>query len=550
MGLALLTTVFFFVLYSSVQADNVTCISNYADLKDALRDKETDNVRRLLDTFYPPDGSPVHFLYVTYCLSDSKTECNPTFGTYNYHWADTRLLLVIEPNLLVSLTLDFIKLGVKEITLTISPPFCSNESESNVILLDTLTTWLKHYATSDEDESDRGYVAYVSGSEFPITTENLIFQLLVPYGLLTVVINILIILSFRVCSRTMAERIDKAVERAISTVQSSVSDEQEEKERPPFLKTISSPGHNTFYVLAVVFLTVYDMRLFTTIETKYNYLSWFVFFPVPFIAPLCLTVGVITPICIKGIGYLRGATEYETKKDTINHIMTIALLITLSSFALFHGFWMAMLFAVYPSIALSRALILIPMYLPILIIYRKIPYFVRKFRELYKKRGRKDGNQDGKVTIAALCYVVFVIVVMWPAVLLLINYISNYFIIVNELAGDILQLIVIVAIVTLITYRLAKVFVEVDQEDEDTGYGEADDEVNLPYGEVNNSYEPPSEEVRGLNYEGIKETTIQMEETTLHAGRENEVDADDETMPIPYNDGENRAMPVPYVLVK
>ena len=347
----------------------------------------------------------------------------------------------------------------------------------------------------------------------------------------------------------MAERIDKAVERAISTVQSSVSDEQEEKKRPPLLETISSSGHNVFYILAVVFLTVYDMGLFVFVWPKYNILSWFVFLPVPFIVPLCLSVGVITSTCIKCIGYLRRATEYETNKDTVNHIpvMTIALLTTLSAFALFHGFWMAMLFAVYPSLVLSKALILIPMYLPILIIYRKIPYFVRKFRELYKKRGRKDGDQDGKVTIAALCYVIFVIVVMWPAVLFVIHYISDYFIIVSELAGDILELIVIVAIVTLITYRLARIFVEIDREDEDSndnGNGEADDEVNLPYEEVNDSYEPPNEEVRGLlNYEDTKETTIQME-------RENEVDADDETMPIPYDDGGNRIMPVPYVLVK
>ena len=354
----------------------------------------------------------------------------------------------------------------------------------------------------------------------------------VPFSLLTVVINVLIILSFRVCSRKMADRIDKAVERAISTIQSRVSDEQEEckKERPPFLETISSPAHNAVYILAAVFLTLYDLYIYVSM-LQYNILSWFVLFPVPFIAPLCLILSVITPICIKCIGYLRGATEYETKKDTVNHIMTIALLTVLSAFALFHGFWMAMIFAVYPSLALSRALILIPMYLPLLIIYRKIPYFVRKFRELCKRRGRKD-NQDGKVTLAAFCYFVFVIVVMWPAVLLLINYISNYFIIVSQLAEDLLQLIVIVAIVTLITYRLAKVFVEIDQEDEDNddnGNGERDDEVNLPYGEVSYSYEPPTEEIRGLNYEGIKETTIQMEET----GR-NEAHADDETMPVPY----------------
>ena len=145
-GLAsLMATVFLLLLlYSSVKAeDDITCIRNYGDLKDALLDRETDNERLLLDTFYPPSGeSIVHFVNVLYCISDNKTKCSPGSTNYTYYWADSRLLLVIEPYLLNALTLTAIKLHVDEVTLTISPPFCSNDTEANLQLLNTLTVWV------------------------------------------------------------------------------------------------------------------------------------------------------------------------------------------------------------------------------------------------------------------------------------------------------------------------------------------------------------------------------------------------------------------------
>lgn len=145
MRLGSLVAVFFLLFYSLAKADNTTCISNYADLKEALRDKETGNVPKLLDTFYPRNGSIVHFLDVTYCISESKTECSQPSLRYTFHWADNGLLLVIEPNLLNALTLSFIQFGTSEIGLIISPPFCSNET---AILLNTLTTWVSLQAIS------------------------------------------------------------------------------------------------------------------------------------------------------------------------------------------------------------------------------------------------------------------------------------------------------------------------------------------------------------------------------------------------------------------
>ena len=147
-GLAKLSTVFFFLLAESLAdqaAGNATCINNYSDLLDALQDREADNVRKLLDAFYPPDGGVnVNFLDVVYCISNSSTECSPSAVNYTYYWADSSLLLAVEPQLLNILSLYIIRFGIKEVALIISPPFCSDDISNNRQLLKTLTTWVSH----------------------------------------------------------------------------------------------------------------------------------------------------------------------------------------------------------------------------------------------------------------------------------------------------------------------------------------------------------------------------------------------------------------------
>ena len=138
----------FSLFYSVVRADDATvCTKTYADLEEALLDRETDNNRLLRDAFYPPGGeSFVHFLSVVYCVSESKTECTGSSINYTYHWSDSRLLLVIEPNLVRALSLTAVTFHIDEVLLIISPPFCSNDTSNNHQLLKTLTTWvsIKH----------------------------------------------------------------------------------------------------------------------------------------------------------------------------------------------------------------------------------------------------------------------------------------------------------------------------------------------------------------------------------------------------------------------
>ena len=141
---ALKAALLFSLFYSVVRADGATiCINTYADLEEALLDRDTDNNRLLRDAFYPPGGDAlVHFLNVVYCVSESKTECTGSSVNYTYHWSDSRLLLVIEPNLVHALTLTAVTFHIDEVLLIISPPFCSNDTLSNRQLLKTLTTWV------------------------------------------------------------------------------------------------------------------------------------------------------------------------------------------------------------------------------------------------------------------------------------------------------------------------------------------------------------------------------------------------------------------------
>ena len=127
---------------SSGQCSTPSCISSYDDLKKALRDNDTTNIRKLLDTFYPPNEATVHSVRVTYCISENKTDCSSVTDTYTYQWATNSFLLILEPDLLDALTLSLFELISADLSLVIGLPFCSNDTETARQLLDTLTTWV------------------------------------------------------------------------------------------------------------------------------------------------------------------------------------------------------------------------------------------------------------------------------------------------------------------------------------------------------------------------------------------------------------------------
>ena len=145
-------------LYSGVQGqEDVPCIGNYEQLKAALRNN-TDNVKKLLNTFYPINKKPVHFVTITYCLNYSSFpewlfEPLPLIPqNYTFHWAANSLMLTYGPDLLSALVLNFVTFNSAEVTLYIDPPFCANDTFTIIPdLLETLTSWVSicyYYASS------------------------------------------------------------------------------------------------------------------------------------------------------------------------------------------------------------------------------------------------------------------------------------------------------------------------------------------------------------------------------------------------------------------
>ena len=125
--------------------DEFTCISNYQELKSSLRNNATDNVRYLLDTFYPPNKSTVHVVWVYYCTVNSvisypSFNCTADAANYTYLWIDNALLTIIDYQVLGALTFDLVHLISSDLELMIHP-FCS-DCENELQLLNTLTSWV------------------------------------------------------------------------------------------------------------------------------------------------------------------------------------------------------------------------------------------------------------------------------------------------------------------------------------------------------------------------------------------------------------------------
>ena len=124
-------------LYSGVQGQEyVPCIDNYEQLKAALRNN-TDNVKKLLNTFYPISKKIVHYVKVIYSFNDSSTS---NLSEHTYFWAANSLMLRYEPVLLSALALNIVTFNSAEVTLNIDQPFCSNDTKRE--LLETLTSWV------------------------------------------------------------------------------------------------------------------------------------------------------------------------------------------------------------------------------------------------------------------------------------------------------------------------------------------------------------------------------------------------------------------------
>ena len=138
-------------LYSRVQGQDVPCIDNYEQLKAVLHNN-TDNVKKLLNTFYPINKKPVHFVIITYSLNDNSSSNQPpemlekiSQQNYTFYWAVNSLMLTYGPDLLSALVLNIVTFNSAEVILEIDPPFCSNDNDTITELLETLTSWVSIY---------------------------------------------------------------------------------------------------------------------------------------------------------------------------------------------------------------------------------------------------------------------------------------------------------------------------------------------------------------------------------------------------------------------
>ena len=137
-----------FLCPSTNAAENDSCIRTYRELRRALHDNETNNMPTLLNAFYPPNHQEVQVAGIMYCISNNKTFCSDEqfdeeHVMFTYKWAANALLLVQEYQLINTLVFNLFQFDYINIKLIISPPFCDDVSEDEIIAnLRLLTTWV------------------------------------------------------------------------------------------------------------------------------------------------------------------------------------------------------------------------------------------------------------------------------------------------------------------------------------------------------------------------------------------------------------------------
>ena len=168
---------------SATAADQVSCISNFADMKQAIFQEETGNMERLLYAFTPPNQPPPHYIWVYYfhnqssewkdiltcppynvlhrCpLDHEESETHDERGSSGiedaseYHavfWGDSPMLINLDIPLLRALSYNSILqyLGNESCVEIVIPPFCAHvDSASEKEIYNFVTTYVSYGTTS------------------------------------------------------------------------------------------------------------------------------------------------------------------------------------------------------------------------------------------------------------------------------------------------------------------------------------------------------------------------------------------------------------------
>lgn len=138
--------IYFLTLSLSASAqlndDPLPCISSYGELKEALRDKKSHNVEKLLEAFYPLEATASRVSVTYYFEYDEQIS-----KSYTFHWIDRPIVLSLDISLINALSFFIGDLHHSEIDLVISPPFCSNISSIVIWMkLRMMTAWVSLFA--------------------------------------------------------------------------------------------------------------------------------------------------------------------------------------------------------------------------------------------------------------------------------------------------------------------------------------------------------------------------------------------------------------------
>ncbi|XP_019850921.1 PREDICTED: uncharacterized protein LOC109581323 [Amphimedon queenslandica] len=418
---------------SSGQCLAPSCISSYDDLKNALRDNDTTNIRKLLDTFYPPNEATIHSVRVTYCISENKTGCSSMSDTYTYQWATNSFLLIVEPDLLNALTLNLFELISDDLSLVIGLPFCSNDTQTARQLLDTLTTWLRSYANSDT-EDDQGYAVFYDpeARDFVYNSHENIrrLRLSIASWLILMIISIMMFLTCRLCSKKIAKRINRTVDKFVDSVaviasfgqtlrdrlkeNKSKNDEKgiekemekneeslkemksEVKAKSAYLTRVATVQNNLSYFVVLLVILVWDIVGYVKANRSSAY-NWYLFFPLPVMIPVFFIASLLISMLMTVVKCLKKSCKFSFQEA-----ISITLLTTLSVFVLFHGFWFLLTFGAFPDRIVSKALFLIPLYFPIKLFLQYLSIYVEKFekfianleKDLIEKKEKSTNKQS------------------------------------------------------------------------------------------------------------------------------------------------------------
>ena len=285
-----------------------------------------------------------------------------------------------------------------------------------------------------------------------------------------------LILSCRVFSKKFANYIDEAVEKAIIALISRGNNEETTKQKSNkeklYLQRVTSFDHFAFYLCITAILTAYDLLGYYTAIIKYNYFSWFVFLPVPYVIIIYIIISIACIPCV-----ICASIKSKTFKPSQYFMVTIISLLSL--FVLSHAIWILLLFAAFPSLVLTRALFLVPMCLPLILIYRRSVYYFELILMIPSTWKSSSGSTKLKRFAFLLCKNVIGIIfffITWMFILGLLNYISNY--ILSEISEEPLELMIVVAAVSLVIFRLAKLFTSFDEGREDDKITDEDKEFH------------------------------------------------------------------------